>query len=367
MSDLEGLPEADRVQGAPHPRETLALFGQEQAEASFLTAWAGSRLHHAWLLTGPRGVGKATLAWRLARALLARREPPDTLDADPADPLQRRLAALAESRLFLLRRAWDADTKRLKTVVTVDEVRRLRAFLALSATDGGRRVVIVDAADEMNASAANALLKSLEEPPGNTIFLLVAHNPGAVLATIRSRCRRLPLGPLDAPAMARALEAAGAAEGAADAQALGELAGGSVGEALRMAAADGVALYAELVELLRGAPRIERPALLALAAGAAGRAAEARYDLILRLTDLLVARLARQGAGHPPAAEAARGEADLLSRLAPTLGAGRRWAELQASLAARVRHARAVNLDPSALILDTVLKINETAAATSAR
>ena len=266
-------PEPDRVEGAPHPRETRALCGQARAEAAFLDAHAGGRLHHAWLLTGPRGVGKATLAWRIARFLLT--EPPaadgaglfgDTppaptsLDVPEDHPALRRMEALAEPSLFLLRRAWDdkARPPRLKTVITVDEVRRLKGFFALSAADGGRRVVIVDAADEMNANAANALLKLLEEPPAGAVLLLVSHQPSRLLPTIRSRCRELRLETLGAEDMAAALAAAGHAPGE-EAEALAELAGGSVGEAVRLANLDGLAAYRSLVALFAGAPGIDRP------------------------------------------------------------------------------------------------------------
>ncbi|KAB2878241.1 MAG: DNA polymerase III subunit delta', partial [Albidovulum sp.] len=241
MSD-DAIPEPDRVEGARHPRDTVRLIGQEAAETAFLDAYAAGRLHHAWLLTGPLGVGKATLAWRIARFLLATPEDaggglfgdaptaPESLDVDPAHPVARRLHAGSEGRLFVLRRAWDEERKRLKTVITVDEVRRLAGFLHLSAPDGGRRAVIVDPADEMNAAAANALLKMLEEPPPGVTFLLVSHQPSRLLPTIRSRCRELRLSALSPADLAAAIAAAGAT--ADDGAGLAVLAGGSVGEAI---------------------------------------------------------------------------------------------------------------------------------------
>lgn len=176
MTDPD-IPEPDKVEGAPHPRETAQIHGQGAAERAFLDVYNSGRLHHGWLLTGPRGVGKATLAWRIARFLLATPQEsggglfgdapaaPETLDIAPDHPVARRLLAGSEGRLFLLRRGLDDKTKQLKTVITVEEVRKLKSFLSLSAADGGRRVVIVDPADELNTSAANALLKLLEEPP----------------------------------------------------------------------------------------------------------------------------------------------------------------------------------------------------------
>jgi len=375
----ETRPEPDRVEGAPHPRETPHLIGQRQAEAAFLDAFAGGRMHHGWLLTGPRGVGKATLAWCIARFLLAQPPAPAGAglfsDVPPAPnrlaiaadhPVAHRIAALSEPGLFLLRRAWDDDRKRLKTVITVDEVRKLRGFFGLSATEGGRRVVIVDSADEMNPNAANALLKLLEEPPANATLLLVSHQPARLLPTIRSRCRELSLAPLAPDDMGVALAQMNAAP-AGHPVALAELSGGSVGEAIRIAQLDGLALYADLVRLFAGHPRLDRMQAIRLAEGVAGKGAEARFDLTLRLLELFLARLARTGATGSAPPEAAPGETETLTRLSPEPAAARIWAEAAQTLTARARQGRAVSLDPAALILDTVLRMDETAGRLAAR
>ncbi|MCB2159738.1 MAG: DNA polymerase III subunit delta' [Rhodobacteraceae bacterium] len=376
MTDPD-IPEPDKVEGAPHPRETAQLHGQGAAERAFLDVYNSGRLHHGWLLTGPRGVGKATLAWRIARFLLATPQEsggglfgdapaaPETLDIAPDHPVARRLLAGSEGRLFLLRRGLDDKTKQLKTVITVEEVRKLKSFLSLSAADGGRRVVIVDPADELNTSAANALLKLLEEPPAGVTILLVAHQPSGLLPTIRSRCRELRLAPLAPDDLAAALSAAGAE--AASAEALAALSGGSVGEAVRLINLGGIEAYAAIVDLFGASPRLDRIAAARLADSAGGRAAEARFDLLLTLMDLFIARLARSGIDGPPLPEAATGEAALLARASPDAAAGRVWADLHQSLGARARHGKAVNLDPGALLLDMILKIDETAGRLAAR
>lgn len=375
----ETLPEPDRATGAPHPRETGVLHGQAAAEAQFLDASAQGRLHHAWLLTGPRGVGKATLAWRIARFLIAEPPPAESglfgdappvrtsLDLAADHPVARRVAALAEPRLFLLRRPVDERTGRLKQDITVDEVRRLKSYFQLSAADGGRRVAIVDSADDLNPSAANALLKLLEEPPKDVTLLLVSHQPRALLPTIRSRCRELRLAPLSEADFAAALGAIGIAP--SDAARLYTLSGGSVGEAARLAAHGALAAYADLVALVAGAPRMDRPRASAFAARGGGRGAEAEAatDALFGLVELLIGRLARAGTTGSGAEEAAPGEAAALARLSPDPVAGRDWADLGQVVAQRHRHGRAVNLDPAGLLLDTLVKINETAARTIRR
>lgn len=371
MTD-DTLPEPDRIEGAPHPRETPRIFGQNAAEAAFLDAYAGGRLHHGWLLTGPRGVGKATLAWRIARFLLATSPagdgglfgdpapPPVTLDIAPDHPVARRMLAGAEPGLFVLRRGPNDKGDRLSADIRVDEVRKLKGFLHLSAADGGRRVVIVDAADELNVAAANALLKLLEEPPAGATLLLVSHQPSGLLPTIRSRCRELRLAPLSARDLAAALDQAAA--DTADAAALAVLATGSAGEAIRLSNLDGLQTYARIVALFASLPRLDRQAALALADSAAQRGAgEARLGLILMLMDLFLSRLARFGITGATGPDAAPDEARLFARLCPGPRAAQVWATLHQTLGARARHGQAVNLDPAALLLDMIFRIDQTA------
>lgn len=370
MSDL---PEPDAIEGAPHPRETVQLYGQSAAEQAFLKAFNSGRLHHGWLITGPRGVGKATLAWKLAKFLLATPKDdglfgapaPDTLDIAADHPVAHRLLALSEPGLFLLRRAVDDKKGALKTVITVDEVRKLKNFFALSSADGGRRVVIVDSADEMNVNAANALLKLLEEPPEDAVILLVTHQPSRLLPTIRSRCRELRCLPLAPEDMTTALAQAGAQTD--NPEGLAALSGGSVGEAVRLTNLGGLDLYGDLVRLMGTLPRLDRQIALKIANSAVGKANAPRFDLMLMLIDTFLARLARTGVAGPPSPEAAPGEAEVMARLCPDAEAARMWAETAQQLSDRMQHGRAVNLDPSSLILDTVLRIDQTAAKLAAR
>lgn len=357
-------PEPDRREGAPHPRDADALFGQEEAEAGFLAAWGSGRLHSGWIFAGPEGVGKATLAYRIAGSLLAARPgaaAPATLGLPPDHPDARLVRSGAHPRLLVLRRGPD-DKGRLRAVIAVEDARSLRDFFGMTAADGGRRVVIVDAADDLNANAANALLKLLEEPPRDATLLLVAHAPWRLLPTIRSRCRTLRLAALGPADLALALAAIGRPEAGADAPRLAALAGGSVGAAVRLADDDGLATYGEIARIVGAAPRMDRPAMIRLAESCAGRGgSESRFALVLDLLDLFLARLARTGLVGGPATEATPGEAALLVRLSPNASAARAWADRQQASSTRARTGRALNLDPAGLILDMLVSIEATA------
>lgn len=378
MTDTPSLPE--KLDGARHPRDTFDLIGQDAAQAAFLDAFNSGKLHHAWLLTGPRGVGKATLAWRIARFLLATPDadggmfdlpPPTSLEVPYDHPVASRIRSGGEAAVHLVRRGGVGSTDRdrekafaegrFSKEIRVDDLRGLNRFLQLSVADGGRRVVIVDDADVMNVSAANALLKMLEEPPERTTLLLISHQPSGLLPTIRSRCRTLRLGTLTPAQMAQAL-AQSEVEIPGDAAALSELSGGSVGGALRLSLLDGLQAYSELSALVGSLPRMDRPRALKLAEAAAARGGEQKLTLLFHLTDLLLARLARTGAlGAAPQVQAAPHEAEILTRLAPTPHHGRIWADVQQTVSARAAHGLAVNLDPTALVLDTFLKLADAA------
>jgi DNA polymerase-3 subunit delta' len=177
----------------PEPRANPILLGHPEAEATILDAISAGRMHHAWLITGPEGVGKATLAYRFARRLLAGRPSEPSLALDPTDPIFRRVAANSHADMLTIERVLNEKTKRMKTQIAVEDVRKINGFMSLTPAEGGWRVVVVDGAEDLNPASANALLKILEEPPPRAILLLVCAAPGRLLPTIRSRCRRLRL------------------------------------------------------------------------------------------------------------------------------------------------------------------------------
>lgn len=254
-----------------HPRETTGLYGHRDAELALLNAYRSGRIPHAWLIGGAQGIGKATLAYRMARFVLTHRDPvgsavgrAETLWVDPQNPAARHVAAGAHGGLLVLERSLN-DKGVMRTVITVDETRETISFFGSTAAVEGWRVCIVDTVDELNPNAANALLKVLEEPPQRSLFLLVSHAPARVLPTILSRCRKLMLRPL---ATSDVVSAASTAAGiATDDPALheaAEAAEGSVARALTLLGGDALKLQQRTAALLATLPRVDPRELHAL-------------------------------------------------------------------------------------------------------
>ncbi len=240
---------------AASPRENPVLLGHAAAEAVFDEAIRAGRVHHAWLLTGPEGVGKATLAYRFARRLLAGPGMPAAQANDPASPVFRRVAAGTHADLLTIEREWDDKRRRLRSEIVVDSARGVADFLRLTPAEGGWRLVVVDGAEHLNRNAANALLKVLEEPPPRAVLLLTCASPGRLLPTIRSRCRRLRLGELGPADMERVLARCLPDMGLADRAALAVLSG-APGRALVLAEEQGVEVAALVGDVLQAAPNL---------------------------------------------------------------------------------------------------------------
>jgi DNA polymerase-3 subunit delta' len=238
---------------AMRPRENPHLLGHAANEHAMLEALRGGRLHHAWLITGPDGVGKATLAFRFARRLLAGGSA--TLEMEPGHPVFRRVAAASHADLLTVEREWDEKKKRMKKNIAAETARGIPGFLHLTPAEGGWRVVIVDGAEDVNPQSANALLKVLEEPPARAVLLLVSAAPGRLLPTIRSRCRTLALSPLAAGDMERALSLYLPGMPAAERARLASLAEGSPGRALMLAEQGGLAVAGLVAEVFEKLPR----------------------------------------------------------------------------------------------------------------
>jgi DNA polymerase-3 subunit delta' len=365
--EADATPEADRLEGFPHPRETATLFGHAAAERALAQAFAAGHMHHAWLISGRCGIGKATLAYRLARHALAepseREASATTLDVAPNTRAARQVNALSHPGLLLLRRPYDARAKRFAQSIPVDEVRRLKSFLGLTSAAAAWRVVLIDSADELNINAGNAVLKSLEEPPARTMFLLISAAPSQLLATIRSRCRRLELAALAAGPLRAAVTAALQARDMdpPDVEAWGQLervAHGSVRRALQLVAAGGLALNARIERLVGSLPRLDWQLVHALSDEMGYGAPEQPYETFFELFLEQVARLVRAratGQGFP--AERALAERLIAPQRLPA------WAEFWTTAVAEKADADELNLDRKATLTSLFARLEALARA----
>lgn len=337
----------------PPPWRNDRLLGHGAAEETMLAASQSGRLHHAWLITGPRGIGKATLAWRFARYLLCGGkggglfgDAPEGLEVAADAPGRSLIDARSHPDLFHLRRTLNTDTGRMRAEISVDDVRDLGGFMHMTPAMGASRVAIVDSADEMNRNSANAVLKILEEPPPNAVLLIVAHAPGRLLPTIRSRCRRLALKPLDDETVVKLLGEYAPDAKPEERQALARLAEGSIGRALELSSAGSLDLYREMVEVLATLPDLDMPRLHGFAERFAKRGEEANADWrsLNYLFDGWLKGLARQAALSAEAAPVVPVESGLRTRLL-TGASLDRWLEASDKVAELFNRADAVNLD----------------------
>lgn len=348
------------------PRHAVDLIGHEAAEARVLGLWSSGRMPHALLLTGPEGIGKATLAYRIARFVLTEGKAKAdanqqggglfgndmagaaTLALSADHPVFRRVAAASHADLLVLERAWNDKTQKMYTEIRVDDARDLGKFFSMTAGEGLWRVAVIDSVDQLNRNSANALLKILEEPPERTLLLLVCHAPGAVLPTIRSRCQRIDLRPLSRENAASVIARHAPELDADQARRLAQLAEGRPGRAVRLAAEDGLGLYAKLGALLASLPRLDVGAVHAL-----GDSVARKPQAFATFSDLLLfwlQRMIRRRAGGEADGEIVAGEGAAMLRLGGALGL-ERWIEVWEKVARFFERADAVNLDKKQVVI----------------
>jgi DNA polymerase-3 subunit delta' len=382
----DGTAEPAAPAEVPEPRANPYLVGHEAAAAALIEAHGQGKLPHAIIIGGPRGIGKATLAFRLARFLFSQGSggvglfstaPPSSLALAADDPVFSRVASGGHADLLTIERGinpskWkkrdtppDADSRKrvLRDEIVVDDTREVANFLRLTAAEGGWRVVIIDSADDMNRNAANALLKILEEPPQHALLILVSHNPGRLLPTIRSRCRKLALKPLAQTEVVRLIGRYRPDISYDDGQALARLGEGSIGRALDLAGAGGIDLYRTLLKLLGRLPELDAVALHSFADKLARAEAEDAYRTVAELLTQWLGRMIRMAAqGSETGAEAGgegeivRGELDGMRRLAARRPLDQ-WVEVWEKTVRLFAQADGLNLDRKQVVLGAFLAL----------
>ncbi len=375
----------------PEPRTNPELVGHDEAEAELKDIYDSGRVPHAWLITGPRGIGKATLAYRFARHVLKTSSlavedasvAPDAglfgelpaepehdasdgagqsgLYLSPEDRVFKRVASLGHADLMGIERQWKDDKKReRKTTIAVDDVRKVGGFMRMTPAEGGWRVVVVDAADEMNQNAANALLKVLEEPPSRSLLLLVSHSPGRLLPTIRSRCRKLALRPLDNDTVISLLNRYAPDLPPAEAKVLARLADGSIGRALELAGEGGLDVHADLMGLLGSLPSLDPMRLHKLADKLARKGNEAGFRAAGELLHWTLSRIIKTAATGDIDSAGDVNDNALISKLAG-LATLDRWLEVWEKITHLLERADAANLDRKQVILNVFHALGQTA------
>jgi DNA polymerase-3 subunit delta' len=350
----------------PLPRETPDILGHEDAEHVLLDGFNGERLAHAWLITGPRGIGKATLAYRFARFILANGSSMNSgpslfgdtpavhtsLHIAPECLIYHRVANGSHSDLLAIECARDEKTKKLRNIIRVEDVRKVNGFFGLTASEGGWRVVVIDAADEMNPNAANAILKLLEEPPARTLLLLVSHNPGRLLPTIRSRCRVLRLNQLPDQVVEELITRYHPEMPMDKRSDLVNLCDGSIGQALALAEGAGVELYRDMINLIEGLPSLNVEALHKLGDKVGRAGAEQDFHTLGELLRWWLSRLITMGAGKD-------GQTELMARVFASAGLDN-WLEVWENVNRMQERTDAINLDRKQTILNIFLSLERT-------
>jgi DNA polymerase-3 subunit delta' len=357
--DLDGME-------VPLPQETSEFLGHDYAEQVLLDAFNSARLAHAWLVTGPRGIGKATLAYRFARFILTNGKAINSspsifgdspvvytsLYIAPESIIYQRVANGSYNNLLAIERTRDEKSNKLRSVIRVEEVRKLNGFFGLTAADGGWRVVIVDAADEMNPNAANAILKLLEEPPTRTLILLISHNPGRLLPTIRSRCRVLRLSRLTDLVLEGLISRYHPKIPMDQRADLVSLSDGSIGQALTLAEGSGVELYRDMINLINSLPSLDVEALHKLGDKVGRAGAEQDFYTLGELLSWWLNRLITTGAGKGA-------QTKLMKKVFESTGLDN-WLEVWENVSRILERTDAVHLDRKQSVLNIFLMLERT-------
>ncbi len=335
----------------PHPKENTQLFGHSATETLLLRAASSNKMPHAWLFSGPQGIGKATLAYRFARYMLSAEKDPETLAIPESSQTFQRIKSGGHGDMLVLESTLEEKT------IKVEEARKINHFLHMTAAETSHRIVLVDSVDDMNPSAANAILKLLEEPPAHALLLLISHAPGKLLPTIRSRCRHVRMPALEAEAVERTLSHVAADFERGDIRQIAPISEGSAGFALELLAGDGLSLYRKLLDVISPWPAMSPKAMLGFANELNNKKKEQNWGLGTHCLLWIIAKLIHAKASGQSIPNITGREEEILTPIAHASSL-EKLMDLWENARALVAQTEHVHLDKRTTILTLLEKLN---------
>ena len=372
MIDEEGNPLSDKILGIPHPKLAKKLIGHSTQKLYFLNSYISNRLPQCWLLAGDKGVGKATFAWLIAKFLLTTNQNPDDIKIElnganidsilaPQDGgTLTRILSGSEQRIYVVRKGYNEKRKAFFKDISIDDIRNLQSYCSLSIADGGRRVIIIDTADDLNTNSCNALLKLLEEPPKNTLFLLISHQPNLLLPTLQSRCQKLLFSALSQNDLRAVVTTTGQEIGPAQEVPLSILSNGSAGVACRLLNSNSLNLYRDILNLASSLPNLNTKKATQLSQNYFAKGKANDFENFIEMMQHFLSRLCKTGAMQKPLSPSVTNdEAKIMTYLCPSLGSANLWAEAAEIALAKLHKGYLLNIDVESLVIDTFIYLEK--------
>ena len=363
---------SDKIAGAPHPMLANEIIGHSSQKLSFLSSFASNRLPQCWLLAGDMGIGKASFAWLIAKFLLTTKYQPADLKIDlnetninsilepQSGSTLNRIISGSEQRVYIVRRGYNEKRKAFFKNISIEDVRKLQSYCSLSIADGGKRIIIIDTADDLNKSSSNALLKLLEEPPKNTVFLLISHQPNLLLPTIKSRCQKLSFSNLDQTHLGAVLTAIGCKIEPSDEVSLSILSKGSAGAACRLINSNCINLYSDILNISSSLPNLNTNKILQLSQNYFAKAKLGEFEIFLEMMQHFFSRLCKTGVMQKPVLPSvSENEAKIMKNLCPNLKSAHLWSEAANITLAKLNKGYLLNIDIESLILDAFVYLEK--------
>ena len=372
MSDEPNNFFSDKIAGAPHPMLANEIIGHSSQKLSFLSSFASNRLPQCWLLAGDMGIGKASFAWLIAKFLLTTKYQPADLKIDlnesninsilepQSGSTLNRIISGSEQRVYIVRRGYNEKRKAFFKNISIEDIRKLQSYCSLSIADGGKRIIIIDTADDLNKSSSNALLKLIEEPPKNTVFLLISHQPNLLLPTIKSRCQKLSFSNLDQTDLGAVLTAIGCKIEPSDEVSLSILSKGSAGAACRLINSNCINLYSDILNISSSLPNLNTNKILQLSQNYFAKAKPGEFEIFLEMMQHFFSRLCKTGAMQKPLLPSlTENEAKIMKNLCPNLKSAHLWSEAANITLTKLNKGYLLNIDIESLILDAFIYLEK--------